>query len=135
MKLDTNLLAALQWEHQHGFRTQAEITLLEEQEEPTPATIVILQESQEPTSYPKSGPPRFEPERLSSGIDLSRYVQYKTKSLATRPPAVPATEPGTKTLSEVSEVELIEARTQLYNAVAVSRSRSCPPTSTRGYIT
>ena len=122
MKLDSNLLEALQWERQHGFRTQAEITLLEQQEEPTPATVMTLQESQEPTSYAKSGPLRFEEELppFSTGIDLTQYVQYKSQKPACRQPAMPATERGTKTLSEVSEVELIEARNQLYNAATAA---------------
>ena len=118
MTLDTNLLEALQWERKHGFRTQADITRLEQQEESTPATVMTLQESQEPTSHAKSGPPRFqeEPPPFSTGIDLTQYVQYKSQKPALRQLAVPATERGTKTLSEVSEVELIEARNQLYSA-------------------
>jgi hypothetical protein len=118
MKLDTNLREALQWEKEHGFRTAAEITLLEQQEEHAPAAVVILQESQEPTPYAnEDGAPRFVAPipLLSAGIDLSQYLQFKSQSPAHRQPAVSATERGTKTLSEV---DLIEARTQLYNAVA-----------------
>jgi hypothetical protein len=115
MTLDANLLAALQWERQHGFRTQAEITLLEQQEEPTPGTVMVLQESQEPTASGKL--PRFEEPIpfLSSGLDLSQYVQFKHQKPVSRPPSVTASARGTKTLSEV---DLIEARIQLYNAVA-----------------
>jgi hypothetical protein len=116
MKLDTNLFEALQWEHKHDFRTQAEITRLEQQEEPTPATVMTLQESHEPTSDPKS--PRFdeEPSLFSTRIDLTQYVQYKSRKPALRQPAVPATEGSARTLSEVSEVELMEARNQLHSA-------------------
>jgi hypothetical protein len=119
MKIDANLREALQWEKEHGFRTAAEITLLEQQEEHVPAaTVVILQESQEPTADPKEdGPPRFlgPIPFLSTGIDLSQYLQFKSQSPAHRKPAVSVTERGPKTLSEV---DLIEARTQLYNAAA-----------------
>jgi hypothetical protein len=119
MKIDTNLREALQWEKEHGFRTAAEITLLEQQEEHAPAaTVAILQEAQEPTAYAnEDGPRRFvDPiPLLSTGIDLSQYSQFKSQSPAHRKPAVSTTERGTKTLSEV---DLIEARTQLYNAVA-----------------
>jgi hypothetical protein len=118
MKLDTNLREALQWEKEHGFRTASEITLLEQQEEHAPAAVVILQESQEPTPYAnEDGAPRFVAPipLLSTGIDLTQYVQYKSQKPALRQPVVPTTEGSTKTLSEV---ELIEARTQLYNAVA-----------------
>ena len=119
MKIDTNLREALQWEKEHGFRSAAEITLLEQQEEHVPAaTVVILQESQQLTSYAnEGGPPRFVASipSLSTGIDLSQYLQFKSPSPAHRKPAVPATERGTKTLSEV---DLIEARTQLYDTVA-----------------
>jgi hypothetical protein len=68
-----------------------------------------------PTSYAKSGPPQFqeEPPPFSTGIDLTQYLQYKSQKPALRQPAVPATERGTKTLSEV---ELSEARNQLYSA-------------------
>ena len=121
MKIDANLREVLQWEKEHGFRTAAEITLLEQQEEHAPATtVVILQESQEPTLCAnEDGPPRFvDPiPFLSTGIDLSQYLQFKSPSPAHRKPAVRATERGTKTLSEVSEVDLIEARIRLYNAV------------------
>lgn len=119
MKLDANLREALQWEKEHGFRTAAEITLLEQQEEHASApTVVILQESQEPTADPnEDGPPRIvDPiPLLSTDIDLSQYLRFKSQSPAHRKPAVSATERGTKTLSEV---DLIEARTQLYNSVA-----------------
>jgi len=119
MKVDTNLREVLQWEKEHGFRTAAEITLLEQQEEHAPpATVAILQESQVPTSYAnEDGPARFvDPiPFLSTGIDLSQYSQFKSSSPAHRKPAGSAIEGGTKTLSEV---DLIEARTQLYNAVA-----------------
>jgi hypothetical protein len=119
MKIDANLREALQWEKEHGFRTAAEITLLEQQEEHVPAaTVVILQEAQEPTSSPNEDrPPRIVAPipLLSTGIDLTQYSQFKSQSPAHRKPTVSATERGTKTLSEM---DLIEARTRLYNAVA-----------------
>jgi len=122
MKLDPQVLECLEWECRNGIRTAASIKLLQEEERAPAATAMTLQESQQPTSYKKeNGPPRFdEPIPLfSTGIDLTQYVQYKDKKQpAPRQPAVPATEGSTKTLSEVSEVELIEARNQLYNAVA-----------------
>ena len=113
MKKD--LIEALQWERDHGFRTPEECARLIE-EESTPTTVMVLQESQEPRSYAKDGPPRFvDPIPLfSAGVDLSQYLHFKGQSPARRQPAVTATD-GTKTLSEV---DLIEARIHLYNAAA-----------------
>ena len=117
MKKDINLIEALMWERDHGYLSAEECTRLIQEDGP-PATVMVLQESQEPKSHAKDdGPPRFvDPIPLfSTGIDLSQYLQFKSQSPARRQPAVSASERGTKTLSEV---ELIEVRTQPYNAAA-----------------
>jgi hypothetical protein len=117
MMMDSNLIEALRWERDAGFLSSPQFTRLTQEGAP-PAHVVTLQEAQEPTASPNEDrPPRIVAPipLLSTGIDLTQYSQFKSQSPAHRKPTVSATERGTKTLSEM---DLIEARIQLYNAVA-----------------
>jgi hypothetical protein len=72
----------------------------------------------DPKSFAKDPHFQDEPENLAASLDLSQYTKFKSSPQPAPRPVVSSTVPAGKTLSEVSEVELIEARAALHAAAA-----------------